>query len=144
MEKSMSLIVVAGKVSHITRVSSTDGAGRDGSISIGTSHQTTFRINGRHVKVKGPMSWVSDDDHITIVGVEEGGVLEPLAAHNHTSGHETYAEASSYTLAIVCLFLGFFTFFITTAIGVWLIWGIKKQKALISKAKQMLHANPQP
>lgn len=136
----MSLVAVTGKVSHLNRVSSITGGG--GGTDVETSHQTTLRVNGRHVKVEGPMSWVADDDHIAIVGVEEEGVLEPLAVRNDTSGYKSNAETRSYTFAIVCLFLGFFTFFVTTAFGIWLIWGIKKQKKLIAEAKQMLHDIP--
>ena len=136
----MSLIAVTGKVSHLNRISSISGGG--GSTDVETSHQTTLRVNGRHVKVEGSMSWASNDDHIAIVGVEEAGVLELLAIRNDTSGYESHAEASSYTLAIVLLFLGFSTFFITTAIGAWLIWCIKKRKKFIAEAKQMLHGIP--
>lgn len=136
----MGLVAIAGEVSHLTRVSSTTGGG--GGAAVSTSHQTTLRVNGRHVKVEGAMSWASNDDYVAIVGVEEDGVLEPLAIRNDTSGYESYAEANSYTLAIVLLFLGFFTFFITTAIGAWLIWGIKKQKKLNAEAKRRLHSIP--
>lgn len=137
----MSLVAVTGKVSHLNRVSSITGGG--GGTNVGTSHQTTLRVNGRHIKVDGPMSWVADDDHIAIVGLEEEGVLEPLAVRNDTSGYESYAEARSYGFfLILLLLLGFFTFFITTAIGVWWIWGIEKQKKLNAEAKQMLHDIP--
>lgn len=136
----MSLIAVAGKVSHLNRVSSISGGGGGGAVS--TSHQTTLRVDGRQVKVYGSMSWAADDDYVAIVGVEEEGVLEPLAIRNDTSGYESNAEAKSYTFAILCLFLGFFTFFITTAFGAWLILGIKKRKKLIAEAKQMLHDIP--
>jgi len=136
----MGLVAIAGEVSHLTRVSSTTGGG--GGAAVSTSHQTTLRVNGRHVKVEGSMSWASDGDHVAIVGVEEKGVLEPLAIRNDSSGYESYAETNSYTFAIVLLFLGVFTFFITTAIGAWLIWGIKEQERLNAEAKHRLHSIP--
>ena len=126
----MSLMKIAGKVSHLDRISTTGVSGSNGAVAISTSHQTTFRVNGCQVSVRGPMTWVANDDHIAMVGVDDFGFLDPLAVRNDTSGYESYAETRTYTLAIVLLFLGFFTFFITTAIGVWLIWGIKKRKKL--------------
>jgi hypothetical protein len=140
MEEPMSLVAITGKVSHLNRLSSVSGGG--GGTAVSTSYQTTLRVDGRHVKVNGSMSWVADDDYIAIVGIEDEGVLDPLAIRNDSSGYESYAETKSYTFAIVCLILGFFTFFITTAIGAWLIFGIQKQKKLNAEAKQMLHEMP--
>lgn len=135
----MDLVTIAGKVSHLNRVSSVTGGGGG---AVETEHETTLRVDGRHVKVDGAMSWASNDDHVVMVGSEIDGVFEPLAIRNDTSGYESYAEARSYTFAIVLLLLGIFTFFITTAMGAWLIWGINKQKKLNAEAKRRLHSIP--
>lgn len=135
----MNLITITGKVSHLNSVASITGGG---GAALETVHRTTFRVDGRHVEVEGPMSWASNDDYVAIVGVEQDGVLEPLASRNDTTGYETYAGARSYTLAVVLIFLGFFTFFITAAMGAWLIWGINKRKKLIAEATRRLHSIP--
>jgi hypothetical protein len=135
----MDLVAIAGKVSHLNRVSSITGGG---GAAVETEHETTFRVNGRHVVVGDAVTWASDGDHVAIVGTETDGVLEPLAVRNDTSGYEGYAEARSYTFAIVLLFLGVFTFFITTAIGAWLIWGIARQKRINAEARRRLNSIP--
>lgn len=135
----MGLIAVAGKVSHLNRVTSVTGGGGG---AVETEHRTSFRLDGRQVVVDESMGWASNDDYIAMVGTEDYGIFEPLAVRNDTSGFEGYTEARSYTLAIVLLFLGIFTFFITTAMGLWLIWGIKKQKKLNAEAKRILRSIP--
>jgi hypothetical protein len=140
----MSLVAVVGKVSHLNRISSTSGGGGGGT-DVSTSHQTTLRVDGRHLKVDGPMSWAADDDYVAIVGEEKEGVLEPLAIRNDTSGYEGSGKASSYGLSILLIVVG--VIFIpaglfTIPFGAWLIWGIKKREKLIAQAKQMLHEIP--
>lgn len=141
----MSLIAVAGKVSHINRIASR--AERSGG-DIEISYDTTLRVNGRHVKMEGDCSWASDNDHVAIVGQEIDGELVPLAIRNDTTGYEHIEEVSSSNgFAILMIVLGVVLIGLIIGIfmigwGIWLLFKVNREKQAIAEARRMLQGIP--
>jgi len=140
----MNLVAIAGKVSHINRIASTeDDGGR-----ITTTHETTLRVDGRHVQIGDACNWLSDGDHVAIVGHESGGELVPVAIRNDTTGYENIAEVrSSYGFGILMIVLGVILFALIIGIfmigwGIWTIFRVNRDKKIISEATRRLHSIP--
>lgn len=141
----MELTSVSGKVSYFDRVSSVHGG--QGESAVKTAHAASFRLDGRHVDLQGSASWVSDGDHVAIVGEVEQGRLEPLAVRNDTTGYERSEPPASYALSIVTivagvLTLGFMVGFLLIPFGIWLLLGARKRRRRVAEAVALLQAIP--
>ena len=143
----MDLVAIAGKVSHVNRILQSVSEDGGGGAST-TAYETTMRIDGQHVKIGDACEWASDGDHVAIVGEESDGKLLPLAIRNDTSGYESVTEPRfSYGFAIGLIVVGILTLafmfgFLLIAWGMWLIFRIRKNKALFAEAIRRLDAIP--
>ncbi|WP_309025602.1 hypothetical protein [Pelagicoccus sp. SDUM812002] len=142
----MKLTAISGKVSHVVRTTSTGGGGTKGA-PVGTAHNTAFRLDGRQIQIQGSVSWLSEGDHVTIIGEAQGSNIEPLAARNDTSGYESIDGHVSKKISIFLIVIGVITIPIfigwpVLALGTWFLSvGMKKNKQ-IDEAATILRGIP--
>ncbi|MBD5780972.1 hypothetical protein IEN85_15840 [Pelagicoccus sp. NFK12] len=143
----MKLASFSGKVSHVNRTSHTYGGGSGGEVQ--TSHNTTLRLDGRHVELQGSATWLSEDDLVVIVAEESQGSIEPLAVRNETTGYESVQGHASYKIAIVLIVIGVFSAPVVIgwpimALGAWFLSVGMKRNKLINEAASTLRKIPSP
>lgn len=141
----MDLVALAGKVSHVNRLIMTMGDAED---ALGTRYTTTLRIDGQHVEIDDQCTWVSDGDHVAVVGKNGPDGLILLAFRNDTTGYEGLAEpASSYGFAITMIVLGVVLFALIIGIfmfawGLWRLYTVNRDKKAIADAQRRLDSLP--
>lgn len=112
MSPADSVKSLSGTVSHVERLSRLSGHISDGSGSVNTSTQTSFRVDGMPAIVDGSPT-ISSGDKVMVIGSEKGGVLEGDILRNFTinlkyGGISLERTWSAYILGALC-----------TAVGTW-------------------------
>ena len=119
----------------------------DGHGAIYTTHKTSYRINGKPVEDSGTSN-VADGDFASLVGLQRGGGVYPLAFRNDSTGVTT-TEVSDFPWVKILL-LGIF---MTPVFGIgipfllfaaWLYTKKKKGNNLVGEAKAILRTIPDP